>query len=63
MELTVTTGAGLESGGNTYANYRVLLEAKLLDSNGAIITGSAASDYIVYTNAKIITSLILPSQS
>lgn len=63
VELIVTTGAGLESGGNTYANYRVLLEAKLLDSNGAIITGSAASDYIVYTNAKIITSLILPSQS
>lgn len=58
VELTLSTGNTLESSKNFYANYRVVLEAELLDSTGALIPGSSARDYIVYTNAKIVTSLI-----
>lgn len=58
VELTVDTAESLERGSNFYANYRVRLEVMLLDSAGNPIADSAVSDYIVYTNAKIVTSLI-----
>ena len=36
-----------------YANYRVTVRAELLKEDGSTIDNSGASDYIVYTNAKV----------
>lgn len=58
VTLSIGTGSALESAGGYYANYRVVLTAQLLSSSGAPIPNSQASDYIVYTNAKIVTELI-----
>ena len=41
-----------------YANYKVKLEAQLLDSGGGSIDNTICSDYIIYTNAKIYTDMI-----
>ena len=41
-----------------YSNYRVKLEAQLLDGDGNSIDNTLCSDYIVYTNAKIYTNII-----
>lgn len=54
----VITGSAFEENGQTYANYKVLLTADLLDGNGKTMSATSASDYIVYTNAKINTSFI-----
>lgn len=54
----VITGSAFEGNGQTYANYKVLLTADLLDGNGKTMSATSASDYIVYTNAKINTSFI-----
>lgn len=43
-----------------YANYKVRLTAEL-QQRGGTITGSRASDYIIYTNAKILTTLVQPA--
>lgn len=52
VDYVVYTGNTFEEKGNTYANYKVLLTAELGTGTGSI-TGSNASDYIIYTNAKI----------
>ena len=54
----VITGSAFEGNGQTYANYKVLLTVDLLDGNGKTMSATSASDYIVYTNAKINTSFI-----
>ncbi|WP_302211870.1 hypothetical protein [uncultured Ruminococcus sp.] len=54
----VITGSAFEENGQTYANYKVLLTVDLLDGNGKTMSATSASDYIVYTNAKINTSFI-----
>lgn len=41
-----------------YANYRVVLEVSLLNSNNAVISNSVQRDHIVYTNAKIYPEVI-----
>ena len=58
VTLHIGTGSALENAGGYYANYRVVLTAQLLSKSGALIPNSQASDYIVYTNAKIVTELI-----
>ena len=58
VTLSIGTGSALENAGGYYANYRVRLTAQLLSRSGALIPNSQASDYIVYTNAKIVTELI-----
>lgn len=58
VTLSIGTGNALESAGGYYANYRVVLTAQLLNRSGTPIPNSQASDYIVYTNAKIVTELI-----
>ncbi len=58
VTLSIGTGSALESAGGYYANYRVVLTAQLLSSSGVPIPNSQASDYIVYTNAKIVRELI-----
>ena len=58
VTLHIGTGSALENAGGYYANYRVVLTAQLLNRSGIPIPNSQASDYIVYTNAKIVTELI-----
>lgn len=48
----------MRSRGLTYANYRVELTAVLLDEKNEKVNGTTASDYVVYTNAKIETGFI-----
>lgn len=57
-KFTVKTGKTFEEQGLTYANYRVELTAVLLDANNEKVNGTTASDYVVYTNAKIETGFI-----
>ena len=45
----VKTGAGFTE----YANYRVTVRAELLKEDGNTIDNSGASDYVIYTNAKV----------
>lgn len=58
VTLQIGTGSALENASGFYSNYRVVLTAELLSGSGNVIPSSSASDYIVYTNAKIITELI-----
>lgn len=55
VDMNVLTGSGFEAEDKvlTYANYKVEMLAELLDSNGNVIIGSRAEDFIVYTNARI----------
>ena len=54
LPLTVATGNGFTG---TYANYQVKLRV-WLQNGDAQITGSEATDYIIYTNAKIKFPLV-----
>ena len=55
IPLTIKTGAQFEGG--TYSNYKVQLKVSLWKGDKKI-EGSAATDYIIYTNAKILTNLV-----
>lgn len=57
-KFVVKTGDAFEAAGLTYANYRVELTAVLLNDNNSVVNGTTASDYVVYTNAKIETGFI-----
>jgi hypothetical protein len=54
----VKTGTDFESSNKTYANYRVVLKAKLLDKDGNQLEGSEVSDYLIYTNARVYTGIV-----
>ena len=58
IQFTPLTGAAFEEKGYTYANYKVRLTAVLLDQNGKEIDGTKASDYIIYTNARIYQQIL-----
>ncbi|MCR5815980.1 MAG: hypothetical protein K6F91_03770, partial [Ruminococcus sp.] len=45
-------------GFNEYANYKVLIEVKLLKADTEPVEGSTATNYIIYTNAKIDPSIV-----
>ena len=54
----VLTGSALEEiAGAFYSNYKGRLIAKQVNDDGTI-SGSEANDYIIYSNAKILTSLV-----
>ena len=55
---TPMTGEKFEKEQYTYANYRVRLTAVLLDKNGSELDGTKATDYIIYTNARIYQDMI-----
>lgn len=55
---TPLTGEKFEQNSYTYANYRVRLTAVLLDENGSELDGTKATDYIIYTNARIYQDMI-----
>lgn len=57
-DMFLLAGAVLEANGMTYANYKIRLEAELLDENQNAISGSNASDYLVYTNSRIYKNII-----
>ena len=61
--MKVLTGEAFEAKGYRYANYQVRLTAQLLDEAQKEIDNSEASDYIVYTNAKILRELIFQQTS
>lgn len=56
-KFTIKTGNEFENNGQLYSNYKVILQADLY-KNGVQLTGSHASDYIVYTNARIYTDFV-----
>lgn len=57
-DMFLLAGAALEANGMTYANYKIRLEAELLDENQNAISGSNASDYLVYTNSRIYKNIV-----
>lgn len=52
------TGTEFEKKGYTYSNYKVRLTAVLLNKSGMEIDGTKASDYIIYTNARICQEIL-----
>ena len=58
LPFTPLTGEEFEQNSYTYANYRVRLTAVLLDKNGSELDGTKATDYIIYTNARIYQDMI-----
>lgn len=58
IQITPLTGEEFESKNFTYSNYKVVLTAVLLDKNGNELAGTKASDYIVYTNARIYQRIV-----
>ena len=58
IDFTPLTGEAFEAKGYTYANYKVRLTAVLLDQAGVEIDGTKASDYIIYTNARIYQQIL-----
>ena len=53
------TGEAFEEAGHTYANYRVRVTVVLLDEAGKELEGTKATDYIIYTNARIYQEIIM----
>lgn len=53
------TGEAFEEAGYTYANYRVRVTVVLLDNTGNELEGTKATDYIIYTNARIYQEIIM----
>ena len=52
------TGSEFEKKRYTYSNYKVRLTAVLLNESGTEIDGTKASDYIIYTNARICQEIL-----
>ena len=52
------TDTAFEQKKYTYANYKVRLNVVLLDENKQEISGTKASDYVIYTNAHIYQQII-----
>ena len=55
---SVLTGADFESAGFTYGNFRLTVTIVLRDALGNEISSTKATDYVVYTNAKVVPSYI-----
>ena len=54
LHFTVDTGTILEGAGHTYGNYRITVNFVLRDSVGEEIEISKVSNFVIYTNAKLI---------
>ena len=63
FSFTPLTGEKFETNKYAYANYRVRLTVVLLDKKGNELDGTKASDYIIYTNARIYQGIINELQS
>lgn len=53
------TGEAFEKARYKYANYRVRVTVVLLDEYGKELEGTKATDYIIYTNARIYQEIIM----
>ncbi len=53
------TGTEFEKKRYIYSNYKVRLTAVLLNESGTEIDGTKASDYIIYTNARICQEILV----
>lgn len=60
IQFSVKTGTAFETAGLTYANYKVRLTAVLLDKDGRELKETEATDYIIYTNARVYPQIITP---
>ena len=58
IDYNILTGSEFETQDLTYANYKVTLTVSLLDKDNKELEGSSATDYIIYTNAKVLTDVI-----
>ena len=58
IKLKPLTGAEFEAKNFTYANYKVRLTAVMLKEDGTELPDTKASDYIIYTNARIYQQMI-----
>lgn len=58
IDYSILTGSEFETQDLTYANYKVTLTVSLLDEKDNPLEGSKATDYIIYTNAKVLTDVI-----
>ena len=61
IDYSILTGSEFETQDLTYANYKVTLTVSLLDKDNKELEGSKATDYIIYTNAKVLTDVIQDS--
>ena len=59
LKIVPLTGAEFEDKGFSYANYKLRLTVVLLDEAGNDLPNTKASDYIIYTNARIYQQLFL----
>ena len=62
LHFTVETGELLESKGHFYSNYKITVTVALKDEYGVVYKISRASNYVIYTNAKIIPDFIVLNQ-
>ena len=53
FEFTVKTGAAFEGAGLNYSNYKIKVEVVLKNSEDSDYTVSRASNYVIYTNARV----------
>lgn len=60
MRFTVKTGSALELAGLKYGNYQIIVTVYLRNGGGIEYNVSEASQFVVYTNAKIIPGFIDP---
>ena len=57
MHFAVKTGSAFEAAGLTYANYRLVVETVMYNSEGEI-PATRVSNYVVYTNAKVVPTFV-----
>ena len=58
LHFEVKTGSAFEGAGFKYGNYYLTVIVQLRDSQGAAYTASIASNYVIYTNAKVVTQYL-----
>ena len=58
ITVTVKKGSAIEADSLLYTNYKLSVSVTLLDENDERITSSHASNFIVYTNAKVVPDFI-----
>ncbi|MBQ7700663.1 MAG: hypothetical protein IJT49_10040 [Clostridia bacterium] len=62
MKCSVITGDRFEDAGYTYGNFKITVTVYLRDANDEKISITQASNYVIYTNAKVLTDFINQTQ-
>ena len=57
MHFTVKTGSAFEAAGLTYSNYRLVVETVMYNNDGEIPC-TRVSNYVIYTNAKVVPTFV-----